>query len=279
MQLSIDGKAVFAATGGRAHDAGRPLAVFVHGAGLDHTVWASQSRWLAFHGWNVLAIDLPGHGASEGPPLPSIGALAAWLAAVIASAGQGAAGQGGAALIGHSMGSLVALEAAAAFPGEVTHLVLLGSAAGMPVHPDLLAAAAANLHAAIDMVNLWGYGAAAGLGGSHSPGVWMVGAGERILEKAPAGVLHTDLAACHAYRDGLAAAARVTAPTLLICGTRDQMTPLKNGRALAAALPSAHLIAVEGAGHMLMAERPDEVQHAIGGHLGVARSRVATRTG
>ena len=262
MQFTIDGHSVFGAAGGRVHQEGRPLAVFVHGAGLDHTVWALQSRWLAFHGWNVLALDLPGHGRSEGPALPSIGAAAMWLGALIAAAQPGSA-----ALIGHSMGSLIALEAAARFPERVRSVILIGAAASMPVHPDLLAAAAANTHAAIDMVNLWGYGYRAGLGGSRAPGLWMAGAGERILERAPPGVLHNDLAACNAYRDGAASAAALAAPALVISGEKDQMTPLKSGRALAASIPHATLVALEGAGHMLMAERPDEVLEAIARHL------------
>lgn len=269
MRYVIDGHAVFGATGGREHEASRPLALFVHGAGLDHTVWALQSRWLAFHGWNVLALDLPGHGRSEGPPLPTIAAMAAWLAAVIE-----AAGSKNAALIGHSMGSLIALEAAAHFPERVRSIVLIGAAAAMPVHPDLLAAAAANDHAAIDMVNLWGHGYAAGIGGSYAPGLWMVGAAERILEKAAPGVLHNDLKACNAYRDGLAGAAQVAAPAHLICGERDQMTPLKGGRALAASIPGATIVALKGAGHMLLAERPYEVQGAIAKHLAVIPTRV-----
>jgi len=258
----IDGRSVFAASGGRPHEPERPLAVFVHGAGLDHTVWALQSRWMAFHGWNVAALDLPGHGRSEGPPLRSIADMTDWLAAVLAATGPAPA-----MLIGHSMGSLVVLEAAARFPGRVQSIVLIGTAAAMPVHPDLLAASAANDHAAIDMVNLWGYGQAAGLGGSRSPGLWMVGAGERILEKAKPGVLHSDLAACNAYRDGPATAAKIAASALLICGERDQMTPLKSGRALAAIIPGATLVALQGAGHMLMAERPCEVMDAIAERL------------
>ncbi len=262
MRFIIDGHAVFGATGGRAHEASRPLALFIHGAGLDHTVWALQSRWLAFHGWNVLALDLPGHGRSQGPPLPTIAAMAAWVAAVVEAAGAKSA-----ALIGHSMGALIALEAAARFPGRVGSLVLIAPAAAMAVHPDLLAASAANDHAAIDMVNLWGHGYTAGLGGSRAPGVWMVGAAERILEKAAPGVLHNDLQACNAYREGLAAAAHVAAPTLLICGERDQMTPLKAGRALAAGIAGAAVVALKGAGHMLLAERPYEVQDAVARHF------------
>lgn len=270
MLWSIDGHSVHGATGGRAHERGRPLALFVHGAGLDHTVWAAQSRWLAFHGWNVVALDLPAHGRSGGPPLPNIHAMAKWLESVIAAANSSRA-----AVIGHSMGALIALETASRFPERVASLVLIGAAAAMPVHPDLLAAAAANSQAAIDMVNLWGYGHAAGLGGSPSPGVWMVGAGERLLEQAAPGVLHNDLAACAGYRNGLEAAARIAVPTVLICGERDQMTPLKSGRTLAQTIPGASIVTLAGAGHMLMAERSHDVQNAIANHLSVDRSRVA----
>ena len=273
MQFIIDGHSVYAATGGRPHESGKPLVVFLHGAGFDHTAWALHSRSLAFHGWNVLALDLPGHGQSDGPPLSSIGEMARWLDAVVevaagvSGAGHPAAGGQGAVLIGHSMGSLIALETAAKYPERVRGIVLIGTAAAMPVHKDLLAAAAANEHAAIDMVNLWGFGYAAGLGGSRAPGVWMVGAGERTLERAKPGVLYADLAACNSYQNGAAAAAATTAPALLICGEKDQMTPLKNGRALAQSIPGATLVALEGAGHMLMSERPYDVQDAIARHL------------
>jgi pimeloyl-ACP methyl ester carboxylesterase len=271
MRLVIDGLEVYAATGGRVHEAGRPLALFVHGAGFDHTAWALQSRWLAFHGWNVLAPDLPGHGSSAGAPLSSVESMAVWLGAVIAATPPHAA-----ALIGHSMGSLAALETAARSPAGVTHLVLIAAAAAMPVHPELLAAAAADEHAAIDMVNRWGHGFAAGMGGNSAPGQWMIGAGERVLERAQRGVLHADLAACNAYAGGVAAAAQVTRMTLVIAGERDQMTPLARGRALAAAIAGASLETLPRAGHMLMAERPDAVRSGIGRHLDVAGRRSAS---
>ncbi len=265
MQFEVQGHKVYTAGGGRAHQDGRPLAVFIHGAGLDHTAWALHSRWLAFHGWNVCAVDLPSHGKSDGAPLASIAELAQWIANFIQAAGASSA-----TLIGHSMGSLIALSAAAQFPQVVDKLVLIGTAASMPVHPDLLAAAAANDHAAIDMVNLWGYGFAAGLGGSRAPGVWMVGAGERILERAKPGVLHADLVACNAYRDAPADAVKVKAPSLLICGERDQMTPLKSARALAAGIAGSKIVVLDSAGHMLMAERPYDVTDAIAAHLSIS---------
>ena len=117
------------------------------------------------------------------------------------------------------------------------------------------------------MLNIWGYGYSAGLGGSAAPGMWMVGAGERLLQRARPGVLHADLKACNAYHGALAAAACVRASTLLITGERDQMTPLKNARQLAAAIPGARLVTLPGAGHMQLAERPDELLEAFTDHL------------
>ena len=258
MLLRVDDIETFASDGGRAFNPSLPAAVFLHGAGLDHSVWALQSRWFAHNGWSVLAVDLPGHGRSGGAPLPSIEELAGWVIRLIEAAGVPAA-----KLIGHSMGALIALEAAAHHPGKVTGLGLVGAAAAMPVSPDLLAAAKAGDHAAIDMVSIWGHGFSAGLGGSLVPGIWMLGAAERILERARPGVLFADLSACNNYKGGLEAAARITVPATLVLGERDLMTPLKAGRALAAALPSARVTILPGAGHMLMAEHPDAVLKAL----------------
>jgi pimeloyl-ACP methyl ester carboxylesterase len=258
MDLVVDGIKTFAATGGRDHDPARALVVFVHGAALDHTVWALLARWFAHRGFAVLAPDLPGHGRSEGTPLGSIAAMADWTATLIAMAGASTA-----TLIGHSMGSLVALEAAARHPDSVTAIGLIGTAAAMPVSRELLAAAEADDHAAIDMLRIWGYGFRAGLGGSLSPGMWMLGGAERLLERARPGVLFRDLTACNDYRDGLASAVRVRVPATLVLGERDLMTPAKAGRELAAALPNARVVVLKGAGHMLMNERPDEVLAAV----------------
>src|SRR6266545_1785696 len=168
-----------------------------------------------------------------------------------------------AAILGHSMGSLVALETAARHSKRVTAIGLIGAAAAIPVSRDLLGAAEADDHAAIDMVRIWGYGFRAGIGGSLAPGMWMLGGAERLLEWARPGVLFKDLRACNDYRDGLASAARVTAPATLVLGERDLMTPVKAGMELAAALPNARVVVLEGAGHMLMSERPDEVLDAV----------------
>ena len=259
MYLVVDGVKIFAGSGGRDFDPAMPAIVFLHGAGLDHTVWALLARWFAHRGFGVLAPDLPGHGRSEGGPLRTIAAIADFTAALVAAAGAHKAG-----IIGHSMGSLAALETAVRHPHKVTALGLIGTAAAMPVSPDLLKAAEVNDAAAFDMISIWGHGFAAGLGGSLAPGVWMPGNGRRLLERARPGVLFRDLYACNAYRDGLTSAGKVKVPATLVLGERDLMTPAKAGRELAAALPNARVVTLAGAGHMLMSERPDEVLAGLG---------------
>src|SRR6195952_2182433 len=258
MQVSVNGTDTFVATGGREFDSSLPAVVLLHGAGFDHTTWALHSRWFAHHGFGVLAPDLPGHGRSSGAPLTTIADMADWSVALL-----NAAGAAKARLVGHSMGSLIALETAARHPSRVSALSLIGTAATMTVGPDLLKAAEANDRAAIDMVSIWGLGFAAGLGGSLAPGLWMHSGAQRVLEHCRPGVLFSDLSACNAYQNALNAAARVTVPTTFILGERDMMTPLRAGKALAAALPNSRTVVMRGAGHMMMTERPDELLAAL----------------
>ncbi|HKS18126.1 MAG TPA: alpha/beta hydrolase [Bradyrhizobium sp.] len=258
MQLSVNGVDSFVATGGRPFDPSLPVVVMLHGAGFDHSTWALHSRWFAHHGCSVLAPDLPGHGRSSGKPLPTIADMADWTAALLDAAGASKA-----KLVGHSMGSLIALETAARHPGKVSGLSLIATAAAMTVGPDLLKAAEANDPAAIDMVSIWGLGFAAELGGSLAPGLWMHRCAQRVLEQCGPGVLFNDLAACNAYQNALAAAAQVAVPTTVILGERDMMTPAKAGKTLAAAVPNARTVILPGAGHMMMNERPDELLAAL----------------
>ena len=258
MILTLDGKAVFAATGGRAFDAALPAVVFVHGAGMDRTVWSLQTRYFAHHGHAVLALDLPGHGKSEGPALESVEAIGDWLGRFVAAAGLEKA-----ARVGHSMGAIAVLECAARHPGKVAALALLGVAPEMPVHPDLLAAAQADDHRAFELVTAWGHGAPAHLGGHKAPGVWMLGGGERVLERSLSGVLYADLAACDAYRGAPAAAAKVACPALVVMGDQDKMTPARAGARLVEAIAGARAVTLSGAGHMMMIEKPDATLDAL----------------
>lgn len=257
MDLVVAQQSAYAATGGRPFAAEPDSVVFLHGAGMDHTIWALQTRYFAHHGRSVLAPDLPGHGRSAGPAPDSIAAMAAWVDALLQAAGVATA-----ALVGHSMGALIALETAARVPGRVRALALLGAAPRMPVHPDLLAAAAANDPLAFDLVTSWGHGRTGHVGGNRAPGLWLMGGGGRLLERSAPGVLHRDLAACNAY-DGGAAAARVACPTLMILGSDDRMTPAKAGRKLAASIPGARIAEIGDCGHMMMLEKPDETLAAL----------------
>ena len=258
MDLQVDGKKVFAATGGKPFGPAQPVVIFVHGAGMDHTIWALQTRWFAWHGRSVLAVDLPGHGKSDGPALTGVDEIGAWLVRLIEATSAPSA-----SLVGHSMGSLASLAAGAIGGERVAALALLGIGAEMPVHPDLLAATRSNDPAAYDLIVSWGFGQPAHFGLNRAPGMWMQGGGRSLLAHSPDDVLGIDMAACDAYKAAPEAAAKVTCPTLFVCGNRDQMTPPKAAAPLAAAIAESRTVVIDGAGHMMMVEKPDETLDAL----------------
>jgi pimeloyl-ACP methyl ester carboxylesterase len=258
MIVDVAAKPTYLYTGTRPLDTALPAIVFVHGAANDHSVWALQSRYFAYHGWNALAVDLPAHGRSAGDALASVEAIADWIKALLDAVAVDRA-----VLVGHSMGALSSLECAARHPERVAKLALLGPAAPMTVSDTLLAAAFANDHTAIDLIVGWSHSAGKKLGGNPVPGAWMTGNTARLMERTPPGVLHTDLAACHRYAAGVASAARVRCPSLVIMGARDIMAPPKNAQALIAALREARTVTLPGCGHALMAEAPDAVLDAL----------------
>lgn len=258
MEVQVQGNPAYAYTGGKAFDPKLPVVLFLHGASGDHSVWTLQARYLAHHGFGVLAVDLPGHGRSLGAPLESIGAMADWTLAVLDAAGVDAA-----ALVGHSMGSLVALDAAARHPRRVTHLALLGTAFPMRVSAELLEATETDAPAAQGMINIWSHAAYAHYPNNPGPGAWVLGANLRLMQRQKAGVLRADFAACHNYDDGLERAAEVSCPTLLVLGKRDIMTPARAAQEIARAIPRHTVVTVPGSGHNLMAESPDEVLDAL----------------
>ncbi|HUY04164.1 MAG TPA: alpha/beta hydrolase [Rhodocyclaceae bacterium] len=263
MEIAVAGHSVYAYTGGKTFDPSLPAVVFIHGAALDHSCWNLQARWFAHHGWAVLAPDLPGHGRSGGQPAASVAALAAWLVALMDAAGIARA-----ALVGHSMGSLAVLEAAAGYPERVSRIALLGNATPMPVSEALLAAARDDEPRALRMINAWSHSARGQTGASAVPGLWLLGMNLRLMERANPGVLLTDLAACNAYRDGLEQAAKLACPALILCGGSDQMAPPKATLALAAAIPGVRRMILAGTGHALMAEQPDAVIDVLRDFLG-----------
>jgi pimeloyl-ACP methyl ester carboxylesterase len=261
MILEIHGKAAYAYTGGKAFNAMLPTVVFIHGAQNDHSVWGLQSRWFAHHGYGVLAVDLPGHGRSSGPALSSVEAMADWLLALLDAAGVRKA-----LLVGHSMGSLIALEAAQRAPGKVRALAMLGTTYPMKVSDALLATARDDEGRAIDMVNIWSHSTIAHKPSAPAPGFSVMGGARRLMQRMsalnPEQLFFTDFSACNAYANGEAAAASVRCPTLFIFGSKDMMTPARSTKLLTGAIAHAKVVLVD-AGHSLMSEQPDAVLDAL----------------
>lgn len=262
MIITIKSQAAYAYTGGKAFNAQLPTAVFIHGAQNDHSVWALQTRYFAHHGFSVLAVDLPGHGRSKGQPLNSVEAMADWLSSMLQTLGVQRA-----VLIGHSMGSLIALETANRAKECVAGVALVGTAYPMKVSPLLLEASEHREQAAIDMVNIWSHSSIAQKPSAPGPGFYVPSGSRRLMQHVAknntAKVFFTDFSACNAYANGEAAAKSLHCPTLFLLGRKDMMTPPKAASTLLSALPESKLVMIEGSGHALMAEQPDQVLDAL----------------
>jgi pimeloyl-ACP methyl ester carboxylesterase len=263
VNFEVNGRAAFAYTAAHEIDPARRSVVFVHGAGLDHSWWGLQSRYFGYHGFNVLAVDLPAHGRSEGPALAGIGDMADWVKKVLEVKQVKSA-----ALVGHSMGSLIALEFAARYPQAAERIALIGTAYPMKVGEAFLDAARRNDPSAYDMETIWGHAAQVPLAGNPNPGMWMYGDTLARLARLAPGVLYTDLAACNAYAGGLEAAAKVKCPALFVLGRRDVMTPPKAAAGLAKAIAGSRTEQIGPSGHSLMAEAPDATLDALIAFLG-----------
>lgn len=262
MLFNVQGHEVYCYTGGKPFDPSLPTAVFIHGAQNDHSVWVLQTRYFAHHGFGVLAVDLPGHGRSKGEPLATVEAMADWLLAVLDAAGVHKA-----ILIGHSMGSLVALETAFHAPQRCSKLAMVGTAYPMKVSSMLLEAAKNEEQKAIDMVNIWSHSSIAHKPSCPGPGFYVMGGAQRLMQhiarRNPAKVFYIDFSACNAYANGEAAAKAVASPALLVLGKRDMMTTPKASATLSANLPHCQVVQIDHCGHALMAEQPDAVLDAL----------------
>lgn len=262
MELHVNGSPVFMATGGKAHTGTQPLLILVHGAGMDRTVWSGQTRYLAYHGVDVAAVDLPGHGRSGGAPLESVEAMADWIWAVADGLGWESV-----RLAGHSLGGLAVLEATARRPDKVEKLGLFGSALAIPVAPMLIdGAKAGNTKVYTKMIE-FAVGMTSHRGGNPTPGLWTSGSGLKLMGAYDPTVLAVDLAACDAYKGGEAAAAKVTCPAQVIIGAEDRMTPPRNGAALAKAIPGGQAVTMPKLGHMMITENPGAVTDTAGKFL------------
>ena len=270
MFFKVNDANIYAYTGGKPFDAARPTVVLIHGVLNDHSVWALQSRYLAHHGWNVLAIDLPGHCRSGGEAPASVEAAADFIAALLDAASVQRA-----ALVGHSWGSLIALEAAARLQERISHLALVGTAYPMKVSPALIEAALNTPEKALRMVNVFSRNTLAPPSGA---GFWVYGAGlalgRRVLRSNPqVNVFHRGFVACDSYANGEQAMARTTCPVLFALGAADQMTPPKAAQGLiATARSTGQRVQVVSlpSGHNQMSEAPDETLMALRDFLATA---------
>lgn len=271
MNIEVNGHTVYAYTGGKPFNPAQPTAVFIHGVLHDHSVWILQTRWLAHHGWNVLALDLPGHGRSGGEAPASVEQAADAVAAVLDAQGVAQA-----ALVGHSWGSLIALEAAARLGPRASHLVLVGTAFPMKVSPALIDASLNDPMKALTMVNVFSRSTLAPVPSALGPGTWVYGAsmalGKRVLASNRAvNVFHRGFVACDSYANGEAAVAAIACPVLFVLGAQDQMTHPKAAQGLIrtarAAGKQVQVVNVP-CGHHQMTEAPEETLAALRDFLG-----------
>jgi pimeloyl-ACP methyl ester carboxylesterase len=269
IELTVADQLCHIAIGDQAFDPVRakaPPIVLVHGAANDSDVWQKIARALTAAGHTVLVPDLPGHGRSSGEVLNRIEALADWLIAVL-----NAAGLERVVLVGHSMGSLIVLEAAARYAQRVSRIVLLGASAPMPVSDFLLNVAQNNPDSACRLIAQFSHTPQFYLTGGAGHGVWGPGATLAIMRRNVYGardLLATDLANCNRYLHGLAAAAQIACPTLLLVARRDRMTPARNVQALQSALRQLTRVDIPDCGHAMMYEQPDRIVDALCAFLG-----------
>jgi pimeloyl-ACP methyl ester carboxylesterase len=260
MKLDLPHGTAYAYTGGKALDSALPGIVFIHGALHDHSVWIQQTRYLAHHGQAVLAVDLPGHGRSAGPAL-GVEEAGQWICECVEAVGLQRV-----ALAGHSMGSLIALEAAARLGERARHLFMISTAYPMKVSPALLQLCQTDTLAAIDLVNALSNSTHAAKPSSPGPGFSIHGGNRALMRRMQAGYRHGnlflhDFQACAGYQGLPLAAPRVRCPTTLILASRDQMTSPKAVAPVVEALQPRSVVLQ--AGHNQMAEAPDAVLQAI----------------
>ncbi len=266
MQLNVNGFSTYCYTGGKTFDAVKPTVVFIHGVLNDHSVWILQSRYLANHGWNVLAVDLPGHCRSAGEAPATVEAAADFIAALLDAAGIQQA-----ALVGHSWGSLIALEAAARLKHRITHLALVGTAFPMKVSQVLLDAALHEPAKGIEMINVFSRSTLAAPPSALGPGTWVFGGSAALNRRVLASntsvnVFHRGFMACNAYANGEEAVSQITCPVLFLLGSLDQMTQpaaAKNLMAKAVSAGKRVKTVILPVGHHQMTEAPEATLAAL----------------
>ena len=254
MIFKVNNEEVFASTGGKPFDKNKPLMIFIHGSGLTHMCWVLQTRSFAFHGYSVLALDLPGHGLSRGKSLQSIEAMADWISDVMDAVDVEES-----SLVAHSQGCLVAIECAARYPNKIKTLSLMGGAGAIPMNPELLSLAEKSDPKAVDLMMDFAHGPSGHFGGHPVPGLYHLNTGSKLVQsKEIKDTLGVDFRACDNYTNGFEAAKKLNLPTLSILADQDRMCRLKDGKKLADNITNSEIFIINNCGHMMLLEEADQ---------------------
>lgn len=236
--------------------------IFVHGTGMDHTVWTLPIRHFTRKKIEVIAIDLPGHGKNIDKPLDSIKKISQYIFDFLDSKSIAEC-----SIVGHSMGSLVALEMASSKPKRIKKISMIGTAFPMQVGEALLESAKQNSQMAIDILTFMGYSYTSRLGGNKIPGIWMTESTRRLMQKSKKGTIYRDLKACSEFSDGLSKAEKVEAKVQLILGSNDFLTPRTRAEDLIKHFNEPSVKEIENSGHSLMMEEPNRVLDYLQEHF------------
>ncbi len=243
---------MFISTGGTEIDKNRPTILLMHGSGLSHIVWSLHEQFYVAQGFNVLSIDLPGHGNSDGPTLKSIEDISDWVKDLMKKLELDKLN-----FLGHSQGCLVGIDFASRYPDLINKLVLVGGSYKLPVNQNLLDLAEAGDEKALILMMKWGYeGSKAFIGGN--PVKKIINSTREIRE-----ILYVDLNACNNYKTGKDSLEKITCSTLCIFGDLDKMVPLQVGNKMAEMIKNSEVKIINNCGHMIIFERAFEMRKYV----------------
>ena len=252
MIFQLENKNIHASDSGQGIDTNKDTIVFLHGSGLSHIVWSLAEQFFSSKNYNVLSIDLPGHGNSDGPCLDTIEKIADWLEKVF-----GKLKLKNLILVGHSQGCLEILEYSSRYKERLKKLVFVGGSNKMPVHPDLIELAQSGHSDAVKLMMKWGYeGSKKFIGGNPV---------EKIIQSPRdiSEILAVDLNACNNYSNGSEAAKVIDLPSMLIFGELDKMVNLEAGKKFSNLIKNSTTHVIKGCGHMIMIEKAFEMREKI----------------
>ena len=252
MIFQLENKNIHASDSGQGIDTNKDTIVFLHGSGLSHIVWSLAEQFFSSKNYNVLSIDLPGHGNSDGPCLDSIEKIADWMEKVFDKLKLK-----NLILVGHSQGCLEILEYSSRYKERLKKLVFVGGSNKMPVHPDLIELAQSGHSDAVKLMMKWGYeGSKKFIGGNPV---------EKIIQSPRdiSEILAVDLNACNNYSNGSDAAKVIDLPSMLIFGELDKMVNLEAGKKFSNLIKNSTTHVIKGCGHMIMIEKAFEMREKI----------------